>query len=107
MSIPVTPPAGEVLRNVHAKSLLVRTVTVVATFFLTTAFALAGAPAAKAAPASANCDLSSGPPSSTAYSALRCTCPPGTVLISCIGGAPTCHVPAPSGAGPALTPKET
>lgn len=65
MRIPDTPPAGEVLRSVRAKSLHERIVTVVGTFFLAAAFALAGAPAATAAPASANSDFSSGSASST------------------------------------------
>lgn len=107
MSIPEMPPAGEVPRSVRAKSLWDRTVTVAATFFLATAFALAGALPATAAPESGDSDFSSGSASSTNYSALRCTCPAGTVLISCIGGAPTCHAPSQAGPGPALTTKES
>ena len=105
MSISETPPAGEVLRSAHAKSLRKRIVTVAATFFLATA--LAGVSAATAAPASVSSNFLACSASNTGYSALRCTCPAGTVLISCIGGAPTCHVPPPGGPGPALTPKES
>lgn len=90
ISISATLPAGEVLRSARAGSWRGRTVTAVAALFLATAFVLAGAPAATAAPASAISGFSSGSVSGTGYSALGCTCPPGTVLISCMGGAPTC-----------------
>lgn len=54
MTIPKTPPVGEVPRSVRAKSLHKRTVTVVGTLLVAAALAIAGAPAAIAEPASMN-----------------------------------------------------
>ncbi len=64
MSIPETVHAGERPRSACVKLLHKRAVTVVATFFLATVFALVGAPVATAAPASMNNHVSStsGPP---------------------------------------------
>lgn len=56
MKIPEVPPAGEVLKSTHAKSLYRRTVRVFATFVLAISFALAGATVATAAPASGDCN---------------------------------------------------
>lgn len=54
MSIPKTPPVGEALRSVRAKSLHRRIVTVVGMFLVAAALSFAGSPAATAAPASMN-----------------------------------------------------
>lgn len=55
MSISQVNSVGKAPRSVHAKSLRKRIVTVVGTFLVATAFGLAGAPAATAAPASGDC----------------------------------------------------
>lgn len=54
MIIPKTPPVGETPRSAGAKSLYKHTVTVVGTLLVAAAFAIAGAPAAIAEPASMN-----------------------------------------------------
>lgn len=54
MRIPEVTLAGEAPQSVRTKSAHKRTVTVVATFFLATAFAVAGTPAEAAASASTN-----------------------------------------------------
>lgn len=56
MRIPKARPVGEASRSVRVKSLRKRIVTVVGTFLVATAFGLAGAPAATAAPASGDCN---------------------------------------------------
>lgn len=81
MSVPETLHTGETPRSARVKSLQKRIVTVVATFFLTTVFALVGAPAATAAPASMNDHFRHVPEISTDYH-LDCNgespgwCPP-------------------------------
>ncbi len=59
MSIPETLDIGETPRSACVKSWHKRAVTVVATFFLATVFALVGAPVATAAPVSMNNNASS------------------------------------------------
>lgn len=95
MSIFVSPPAGEVPRSAHVKSLLARAAAVGVTLFLATAFAAAPASAS----ASANNNLLSCTASNMGGSALGCTCPGGTRLIFCIGGTPICRVLSPGERG--------
>lgn len=105
MSFSATPPVGEVSRSVHARSLRKHIAAVVATFFLATCFALAGAPAATAAPASADTGSSTDSAASPGHDAVSCRCPPGTILVSCMGGAPICQA-ASGGAASGLPLEE-
>lgn len=88
MSIPEVPPAGAALTVIHAKIRHKRTRMSFATLFLAAVFALTGAPTATAAPAKS--DFRLGPATCTSYGTLDCRCPPGTRLISCVGGTPVC-----------------
>lgn len=91
MNIHVTSLVSGAPRSVYAKFFPADAMVVVVIFFLAAVFGFAGAPVASAAPASASCGVSSGSTPGPGHSALSCTCPPGTVLVSCIGGAPTCR----------------
>lgn len=85
MNIPEGLPAGAASRgSTRARSIRTRALTGVATLFLATAFALAGAPAATAAPESPNSGFSS------CSGHGECVCPPGTQGF-CIGGKKFCY----------------